>query len=254
MFIHNGRRLGKDEMPVDETWLDTLMKRLATAPLSRSTALRGLAAGATALIGLSLPPEPGVAGNNKRNGARRRVCLWSSTSADGNTKKVTADKARKILRSNACARSGRCTGANPCFQCSAGTTNCGGVCRDLQCDEANCGTCGTACSAHQVCQAGACFSRSTCEATTEPLCATANPTACNSQGGNTCVCSLSAEGNIVCTEPPASCPSPTGPTLSCTTSLNCPSGSACVVFSGPGCSCPAGAMGCVPACPTPAAV
>ena len=40
--------------------------------------------------------------------------------------------------------------------CGGGTTNCSGVCRDTETDRANCGGCGRACAAGQVCSAGAC--------------------------------------------------------------------------------------------------
>ncbi|MBI4701412.1 MAG: hypothetical protein HY744_09670, partial [Deltaproteobacteria bacterium] len=40
--------------------------------------------------------------------------------------------------------------------CVGGTTNCGGKCVDAQTDPANCGSCGAACKAGEVCAAGAC--------------------------------------------------------------------------------------------------
>ena len=40
--------------------------------------------------------------------------------------------------------------------CPGGTTVCSGVCKDLQTDNANCGTCGTACPANQDCLNGGC--------------------------------------------------------------------------------------------------
>jgi len=41
--------------------------------------------------------------------------------------------------------------------CPAGTTNCSGVCRNLQTDAASCGACGRACSATQACVNGTCI-------------------------------------------------------------------------------------------------
>jgi hypothetical protein len=40
--------------------------------------------------------------------------------------------------------------------CPMGTTACGGPCRNLQTDVANCGACGAACAAGQACNAGVC--------------------------------------------------------------------------------------------------
>jgi hypothetical protein len=40
--------------------------------------------------------------------------------------------------------------------CSAGLTNCSGVCRDLQNDNTNCGACARVCPSGQVCSVGAC--------------------------------------------------------------------------------------------------
>jgi hypothetical protein len=50
---------------MDGTAFDALIKRLATTPLSRSKAVRGLAATAAALAGATLAAEPGEA-NVKR--------------------------------------------------------------------------------------------------------------------------------------------------------------------------------------------
>jgi hypothetical protein len=44
----------------------------------------------------------------------------------------------------------------PPLVCSGGTTNCGGVCADLQHDAAHCGACGTICPAQQTCCEGVC--------------------------------------------------------------------------------------------------
>jgi hypothetical protein len=40
--------------------------------------------------------------------------------------------------------------------CAAGTTDCNGVCADLQTDDANCGVCGKACQPGQTCVTGTC--------------------------------------------------------------------------------------------------
>ena len=53
---------------MDGTRFDHLIKRLAATPVTRATALRGLAAGAATLAGVTLLAEPGTAadGDGKR--------------------------------------------------------------------------------------------------------------------------------------------------------------------------------------------
>jgi hypothetical protein len=41
--------------------------------------------------------------------------------------------------------------------CATGTTDCAGVCADLQTSNANCGACGVGCSAGQTCVGGKCL-------------------------------------------------------------------------------------------------
>jgi hypothetical protein len=48
--------------------------------------------------------------------------------------------------------------------CGAGTTNCSGVCRDLQNDNSHCGACGQACTGTNFCQTGACLPPRSCAA------------------------------------------------------------------------------------------
>ncbi|MBK6531394.1 MAG: hypothetical protein IPF99_17835 [Deltaproteobacteria bacterium] len=50
----------------------------------------------------------------------------------------------------------RDAGATDAGACTGGQARCGAACVDLQTDEANCGRCGTACSAGGVCMAGRC--------------------------------------------------------------------------------------------------
>lgn len=59
----------------------------------------------------------------------------------------------------ACARCrGAACASEPVARCCRnGLTNCGGACRDLQTDEANCGVCGNACGPNQTCCAGTCL-------------------------------------------------------------------------------------------------
>jgi hypothetical protein len=50
------------------------------------------------------------------------------------------------------------------FQCLGGTTQCGNSCVDTDTNPANCGACGTACNAGQVCAAGMCVLIGACNA------------------------------------------------------------------------------------------
>jgi formylglycine-generating enzyme required for sulfatase activity len=48
------------------------------------------------------------------------------------------------------------TGFRCCSSCPSGQADCGGACKSLGSDSANCGACGTACGAGTTCQNGAC--------------------------------------------------------------------------------------------------
>jgi hypothetical protein len=54
------------------------------------------------------------------------------------------------------------TGGTGNVQCPSGKTKCGAACKDLTSDQQNCGACGSACGAGEVCQAGQWASRSDC--------------------------------------------------------------------------------------------
>jgi hypothetical protein len=101
-----------------------------------------------------------------------------------------------------------------------------GTCVNLSADEANCGSLGTACGPTQVCQTGSCFPSSTCAATTTSSCGPSS-TVCNASGPpNSCTCSRSTEGNVVCVAN-FNCLSVTP----CASSATCPAGEACVDIS-----------------------
>ena len=93
---------------MDGTRFDQLIKRLVTQRVSRLTALRGLAAGAVAVLtGVNLTHEEAGAAKDKPN--KRRICVCSSFDpATCDTKKKSKKAARRTLRNNACAYKGRC--------------------------------------------------------------------------------------------------------------------------------------------------
>jgi hypothetical protein len=141
----------------------------------------------------------------------------------------------------------------PCTAFAGGVCQ-NGACVDVQGDEANCGALGTTCGSKQVCQAGSCFPGSTCPATTSAMClgSGAFTSSCNSAvfGSDLCVCSRSAEGNVVCIAlPPGGC----ADKMPCSSSTTCPPGQACVEV---GSCCPSTggtpARTCFARCPDPA--
>ena len=142
---------------------------------------------------------------------------------------LTDSEARK---SGKCKR--RCTG---CERCKRG--KCQKKDGKKRCSK---GKCKSRCSANQVCQNGSCFPTGACPATTTGFCS-ATPQTCSAPA-DVCVCDRSTEGNVVCiTTRDANCGNP-----ACTTSANCPAGSACVDISG---CCMASVKICLPQCPAP---
>jgi hypothetical protein len=174
---------------VDGTQFDNLIKRLSTRPLTRGKALRGLAAGAAALAGVTLATEPGEAKKNHEKEVR--ICVWSATG--GQSKKVDKDKAKKILRRNACARKGSCTGANPCpagVPTETGTGIVSPIRRDALAGPSNPGF---ACLDNSGCTADLACIGGTCQACTEDV---------QCRGGQTCATNqgVCCEGNLTCGE------------------------------------------------------
>ena len=98
---------------MDANTFDDLIKRLTTTPQTRTSVLRGLVASA-ALAAMTLVPESGTAKKNHENERKVCVCGADGTVGSCHTKKVKADKIKKLLRRNPCAFKGKCTGVNPC--------------------------------------------------------------------------------------------------------------------------------------------
>jgi len=220
-------RHARQETAVEDTRFDAIAKALGSVTTRRLT-LGALLGGALARLGLT-DAEAAKSGKCKTKCGECEKCK------KGKRRKKNGKKVYK---------KGKCQPKTNGTVCTGGSC-CGGVCRDLQSDEANCGTCGTVCTANQVCQAGSCFPRSTCPAAGTGFCTF---TPC---GTPECFCAQSTEGNSVCvTIAGAACP-PTGG--SCTTDASCPPGEVCVNVGEPGCGCAAGARDCMARCPTPTA-
>ena len=137
--------------------------------------------------------------------------------------------------------------------CLASQTLCGGVCRDLASDDANCGACGAACSNGQTCMGGAC----TCQPSlsgcggrcVDTQSDNANCAACGRecQPGQNCVGGACVTG----------CPAPNQMCGDRCTSVStdatncggcgrvCPTSQACIAGA---CTCPSGRTACGDAC------
>ena len=160
---------------MEGTPFDTLSKWLASTPLTRATALRGLAAGAVvALTGVSLTADE--AGADRKQPKKVQIChRGDDPTILGTTKKVTKESKKKHLRKHAADYTGKCTasrmvprpgpgpgpGPGPApagFNCT--TAGCVGERAGLVCDTTTgqCVNCQTFadCGALQACFGGRC--------------------------------------------------------------------------------------------------
>jgi hypothetical protein len=118
---------------MDGTTFDELIKRLATTPLSRSKALRGLAASVSALAGVTLAAEPGAARG------KRTIChCTDEKSTSCKTKEVGRRAARRHIRKHDCDYRHECKGRSGCCfadtqACTTDTQCCSGFCGDGTC-------------------------------------------------------------------------------------------------------------------------
>jgi hypothetical protein len=127
---------------VDGSEFDTLIKRFSTTTLSRSTALRGLAASVTAFAGVTLTAEPGAAEEQK-------IChCLDETAASCETLTLGKKAARNHLRDHPCDHNGKCRGVSGCC------LEIGGTCTTGACCSGNClgGTCQHCKSRGSFCQ------------------------------------------------------------------------------------------------------
>jgi hypothetical protein len=150
--------VGKEASTMDGSRFDQWARWLVT----RSDRRGVLAASVAALAGATLATESGTAKKNNKNENTRKVCVCGTDGTVGScqTKKVKADKVKKLLRSNPCASKGACQGRNPCATQTPAQTpsGCTPNCDRKVCGDDGCGgRCGT-CSPDLVCADGRCAS------------------------------------------------------------------------------------------------
>lgn len=207
---------------MDGTQFDTLAKRLSTTPLTRDKALRGMAAGAAALVGVTLAREPSAAAKKKKI----RICVCKSADVTTcQTKNKPKSKAKKILRNKPCAYTGRCRlGVSGCIGC-APANNTQGSCLAGQLCNAG-ATCVPGCTPITNNPQGTCPSGQNCVITSGPTgqcqnavvgCSPVNSTPGSCLSGQTC----NANGNCI----PAGCLNTANPQCS-SNQVCCPVGSA----------------------------
>lgn len=122
--------------------------------------------------------------------------------------------------------------------CTNGKQECGGACRDLQTDSANCGQCNQACAAGDQCVAGLCL-------TAASTCGAVDPCGAVNDCGSSpfCKCRSTMAGAIRCSVPP--------PTTAIS-SGNCTTDEQCIARFGHGAHCTrccSGLGGCAVPCP-----
>ena len=102
---------------MDGIQFDTVAKTFATTPLTRGRALRSMAAGVAALVGVRLSAEPGTA---KKKEKKIQLCVCASADVTTcQTKNKPKSKAKKILQNKPCSYTGRCrVGVSGCIGCA----------------------------------------------------------------------------------------------------------------------------------------
>jgi hypothetical protein len=154
---------------MDGTKFDNLIKRFSTTPLTRATVLRGLAAtplAALAGVARGADEDALADGQKKRRHRKKPVCNCTSAQASSCTTQKLGKKARRrLLASNTCAYSGKCTGVSGCAAPGPGpvpgvtcTTN--ATCAGRQaCINGSCAPCTATsqCGAEEACLNGQCI-------------------------------------------------------------------------------------------------
>lgn len=141
---------------MDGIRIDEVSRALARGT-SRRAVLKGLFAGVAAAVGVrALPAAAAVCTppgplNYCNSDAE---CCGDSLCRGGI---CTCPTGQKICQGSCIASTATC---GPSY-CPAGFTPCGGVCKDLQRDVNNCGSCGRACGPSKICSNGQCCPKGT---------------------------------------------------------------------------------------------
>jgi hypothetical protein len=184
---------------MDGIQFDTVAKTFATTPLTRGKALRGLAAGVAALVGVRLSAEPGTA---KKKEKKIQLCVCASADVTTcQTKNKPKSKAKKILRNKPCSYTGRCrVGVSGCIGCAPANNTQG------------------SCLAGQLCNTGAtCVAGCTGTSTPQGSC----------PSGQNCVI-VSSQTTGQCQNAVVGCGPPDNTQGSCLTGQICNGSSVCV--------------------------
>jgi hypothetical protein len=208
---------------MDGIQFDTVAKMFATTPLTRGRALRSMAAGVAALVGVRLSAEPGTA---KKKEKKIQLCVCGSADVTTcQTKNKPKSKAKKILHNKPCSYTGRCRlGVSGCIGCSP-ATNTQGTCLAGQLCNAG-ATCVAGCTGTSTPQ-GSCPSGQNCvivSSQTTGQCQNAAPTCSpNNSTQGSCLSGQLCNGSSVCV--PAGCLNTANPQCS-SNQVCCPVGSA----------------------------
>jgi hypothetical protein len=217
-----------------------LITPLATTPLTRANAVRGLVAGAAALAAVTRTGQPGAA-DRKKDEKKRKVChCLDTTAATCRTLKKEKKKVRKHLRRHPCDYKGRCTGVSGCSPGLTATPTptlspaltCTPNCVAKDCGDDGCGgSCGT-CSGLRICSGGDCVCADrTCAG---GQCAVDTQTCCpedlvqspctGTSAADNCYCVTTTEGTKRCHEGGQQACDEFG---ACASSSECPDGTFC---------------------------
>jgi hypothetical protein len=140
-------RNAREEAPVEDTRCNDMAKALG-AQATRRLTLGALLGGVLGRLGISEAEA--------KKDKTKQTKPWCHC-PDGNPANCVTLKLNKKARQRH-RQNHPFDSPGPCqpFTCPAGQTNCDGVCKNLNTDEANCGTCGNICAGGQTCCSGVC--------------------------------------------------------------------------------------------------
>jgi hypothetical protein len=196
---------------MDGTQFDTLIKRLGTRSLTRSTALRGLAATVAALAGVTLAAEPSAAKE------KRKVChCTDEKSTSCKTLEVRKKAVRRHVKNHPCDYRRECKDVSGCCfgdtqTCTTDAQCCSKECGDGVCRPARCASMGESCASLSCCTGtcieGACRVPGSCitqgsgcgQGTPQPCCTGV----CHITGGTNGLCAPCRTAGETCVGGPA---------------------------------------------------